>query len=164
VSYEGSYVWKVRQLVGEMPLLVPGVALMLRDQDDRVLLQRRDDTREWDLPGGSVEEGQSFLATALRELAEECGIDVEAGDVGAFACLSEPEWERIVYPDGSVQYGYTMCFQVQRWRGEPHGRDGEALELRFFAPGDLPSRLTRHARRVLELWDESRREGSFRVG
>ena len=163
MSYKGSYVWKVRELVGTMPLLVPGVTLVVRDREDRVLLQRRDDTEEWDLPGGAAEEGDTFVATALRELAEECGLDVDPGDVRPFASLSDPGCERIVYPDGGVVYGFTLCFDVVRWRGEPHARDGEALDLRFFDCDGLPEGLTGHARRVLELSETFRQDGTFRA-
>ena len=164
MSYEGSYVWRVRQLVGTMPLLVPGVTLVLRDEEDRVLLQLRDDTEEWDLPGGAAEEGDTFTATAIRELGEECGIDVSPGDLRPFAALSDPVVERLEYPDGSVVYGFTLAFHVLRWRGEPYKRDGEALAVRFCAEDEASLRMGKHARRVLELFEESRREGGFLLG
>lgn len=164
MSYEGSYVWRVRRLVGAMPLLVPGVTLVLRDQEDRVLLHLRDDSKDWDLPGGAAEEGDTFVTAAVRELGEECGIDVSPADLRPFAALSDPDVERIAYPDGSVVYGFTLAFHVLRWRGEPHGRDGEALDLRFVAEHDSPLEIGKHARRVLQLFEQSRHEGSFLLG
>jgi 8-oxo-dGTP pyrophosphatase MutT (NUDIX family) len=161
MTYEGSYVWRVRQLVGTLPLLVPGVTLVVEDEERRVLLQRRDDTGEWSLPGGTAEEGDGFADTALRELAEECGLEVERGDLHPFAALSDPRYGRLVYPDGSVMYGFTLCFQVLRWRGEPRCRDGESLELRFFAQDALPDGLKVQVTRVLELLGQSLEEGRF---
>lgn len=46
-----------------------------------VLLIRRDDCGQWALPGGMVEPGEVVLAAAVRELAEETGVDL-AGATG----------------------------------------------------------------------------------
>jgi 8-oxo-dGTP diphosphatase len=42
--------------------------------DDRYLVITRSDTGEIALPGGRVEEGETTLQTAVRELLEETGI------------------------------------------------------------------------------------------
>jgi ADP-ribose pyrophosphatase YjhB (NUDIX family) len=51
--------------------------IILLDPDDRVLLMRYDQPppngRHWATPGGGAEEGEDYLAAALRELAEETG-------------------------------------------------------------------------------------------
>lgn len=49
---------------------------VLRDPSDRVLLCELTYKREWDLPGGVVEPGESPLAGVVREVREELGIDV----------------------------------------------------------------------------------------
>lgn len=56
-------------------------AVIVADSQGRVLMQLRDDRpgifypNRWGLPGGALEEGESFLDGALRELVEETGID-----------------------------------------------------------------------------------------
>ena len=58
------------------------VRLVVRDARGRVLLFR---TREitlpelghwWELPGGGIEEGETYVQTAVRELYEEAGIRI----------------------------------------------------------------------------------------
>ena len=59
--------------------------LIVLDPDDRVLLFRYDDPppngRHWGTPGGGLDDGETYAAAALRELAEETGwADVPLGD------------------------------------------------------------------------------------
>ena len=53
--------------------------LLLRDEADRVLLCRLTYKRDWDLPGGVVEPGESPRSGAAREVREELGIDPGVG-------------------------------------------------------------------------------------
>ncbi len=70
------------------------VRVVLLDRDGRVLLFRTLDPtmpelgRWWELPGGGVEDGESVLETAVREVAEETGFVLEA------ATVSDPSWTR----------------------------------------------------------------------
>lgn len=47
------------------------------DAHNRVLLTRREDFEVWCLPGGSVEEGESLAADAVREVSEETDLTVQ---------------------------------------------------------------------------------------
>jgi NUDIX domain len=49
----------------------------VRDITGRMLLVRRCDTGDWELPGGHVDPGESASDAAVRETAEESGITVE---------------------------------------------------------------------------------------
>lgn len=53
--------------------------LLIRDHDGRVLICRLTYKRDWDLPGGVVEVGESPQLAAVREVDEELGLEVDAG-------------------------------------------------------------------------------------
>jgi len=53
--------------------------MLVRDDDDRVLLCRLTYKDDWDLPGGVVEVGESPQLAVTREVEEELGLTVPAG-------------------------------------------------------------------------------------
>jgi RimJ/RimL family protein N-acetyltransferase/8-oxo-dGTP pyrophosphatase MutT (NUDIX family) len=53
--------------------------LLVRDGQGRVLICRLTYKRDWDLPGGVVEVGESPQLAAAREVQEELALDLEAG-------------------------------------------------------------------------------------
>ena len=53
--------------------------LLVRDQDDRVLLCQLTYKQDWDLPGGVVEVGESPREAVVREVEEELGLELDAG-------------------------------------------------------------------------------------
>ena len=66
---------------GTVPAVGRFVGVLLLDARGRVLLQERDehaaiDPDHWGLPGGHVDDDETFAAAARRELAEETGIDL----------------------------------------------------------------------------------------
>src|SRR3954452_5561465 len=54
--------------------LAPTAFAAVRDDFGRILLVRRADTGNWELPGGRVEIGESAVVAAQREVAEESGV------------------------------------------------------------------------------------------
>jgi 8-oxo-dGTP pyrophosphatase MutT (NUDIX family) len=70
------------------------VRLVVLDTLDQVLLFHTHDPTYpdvgswWELPGGGIEAGETYLEAALRELREETGIEAEAARVGP------PTWQR----------------------------------------------------------------------
>ena len=57
--------------------VAPSAFAAVRDIAGRMLLVRRCNTGDWELPGGHVDPGESASDAAIRETAEESGITVE---------------------------------------------------------------------------------------
>lgn len=55
--------------------------MLIRSTDDRVLLCQLTYKKDWDLPGGVVEVGESPRLAVSREVAEELGLVIEAGNL-----------------------------------------------------------------------------------
>jgi RimJ/RimL family protein N-acetyltransferase/8-oxo-dGTP pyrophosphatase MutT (NUDIX family) len=55
--------------------------LLVRDRADRVLICQLTYKRDWDLPGGVVEVGESPQLAAAREVREELALDLPAGSL-----------------------------------------------------------------------------------
>lgn len=98
--------------------------VVLLDDDGRVLLLRGHDpavpdAHFWFTVGGAVEPGETLLAAAIREIAEETGLHVEPERVLG------PMWRRVaVFPfDGEVLHSEELFFAVQVPAFEP-GVDG----------------------------------------
>lgn len=96
------------------------VAGILEDPDGRVLITERVDDGPfhglWEFPGGKIRRGESPSGALVRELGEEIG--VEPLDSTHFLSL------RHDYADRSVAIDF---FLVARWRNEPQGLEGQAL-------------------------------------
>ena len=63
---------------------------VLRDPEGRVLLCELSYKKEWDLPGGVVDPGESPATCVEREILEELGIEVRSGRLLAVNWL--PPW------------------------------------------------------------------------
>ena len=125
-----------------------GVGVIVVDDSGRILLEKRSDNGMWGLPGGGMEPGESIYETALREVKEETGLEIET--IGLVGVYSEP-WEgRIVtYPDnGDVRQLVDIVLIAQMISGEM-AISNESLDLRFFNPDSFPSELAPPAKKPL---------------
>ena len=124
--------------------LVVAASAVVTDDSGRVLLQRRTDNGLWSLPGGGMEMDDSLPGTAVREVKEETGLDVEiTGLVGTF---TDPR-HVIAYSDGEVRRQFNICFTARIVGGRLAMSD-ESTDLRFVAPEELSALPMHHTQRL----------------
>ncbi|MEU3168279.1 NUDIX hydrolase [Streptosporangium sp. NPDC006930] len=64
-----------------LPTVFVSACMLITDAEDRVLLVKPNYRPGWNFPGGVVEEGEAPHDGATREVAEELGVSVKAGDL-----------------------------------------------------------------------------------
>jgi 8-oxo-dGTP pyrophosphatase MutT (NUDIX family) len=126
--------------------VAPCAFAAVRDITGRLLLVRRCDTGDWELPGGHVDPGESASDTAVRETAEESGVTVEiTGLVGIYTdpghVIADPR-------TGQVRQPFAVCFHGRPLSGSPGGNQAETSDASWFTLGDIPALPIRPAMRM----------------
>lgn len=133
--------------------IVPGGAALITDGQGRILLQRRADSGNWSLPGGTMELGETLGAAVVREVREETGLDVELD--GILGIYTDPR-HVIAYTDGEVRQEFVIAFTAHPTGGQLRVSD-ESTDLRFIHPDELPT-LPVHESVLLRIshWQDNR--------
>lgn len=163
MTFIGSYIWQLRQIVGSRLLLVPGAQVLVLDGDGRALFQQRTDTQTWALPAGSCEPGEDFVTTAIHELAEESGLTVDPHDLVPFGCLSDPDVHTIQYPNGDLVHAFALCFAISKWSGELRTNPEEVLNHQFVERAAPPTPTYPPTLAVLGMYDAFLASGLFQA-
>jgi mutator protein MutT len=98
--------------------LLPVAYAVVRDELGRVLLVRRADNGNWELPGGRIDVGESASQAAVREVAEEAGVSIEI--TGLAGVYSIPDHIVVYLAEGARQQ-LAVCFHARPRR--PEDRD-----------------------------------------
>ncbi|MFF4592439.1 NUDIX hydrolase [Amycolatopsis sp. NPDC001319] len=116
--------------------VVPSVTVAIRDGAGRILLIHKIDNDLWALPGGGHDAGERITDTAVREVREETGLDVEV--VRLIGTYTDPN-HVMAYDDGEVRQQFSLCFEG-RWTGGRPREDGtETKAVRWVNPAELDS-------------------------
>lgn len=125
-----------------VPHAAIGVGAILHGPRGLLLGRHRHGT--WELPGGTVEPGESLEETVVRELREETGIESRPTDVRLLGTLLDDV-------DGVVRM--TVASEVTAWRGEPSDQPDERVgDWRWFPLDRLPENLFVCSAQGLTAW------------
>lgn len=137
---------------------IPVVCLVIKNNEGKVLFIKRQNTGWQDgyyaLPGGHLEEGESFKQAAVREAHEEVGLLLKPNQ------LEHLETRHMFYPAG-IRIGAS--FAVKSWQGKPINAEPEkSSEVAWLDPQHLPPntidydafRVTHHQPYVETGWPE----------
>lgn len=121
-------------------VLVPAAFAVVRDDTGRVLLCRRADTGNWEIPGGSVGIGESALDAVRREVEEETGVLIVV--TGVSGIYTDPGYV-IAYPTGEVRQQFAVCFHARPRAGAVRPDCDESVQVGWMPP-DWLDRLPIH--------------------
>jgi len=128
-----TFLADLRQKIGHDLVLLPAVVGVVLNDAGEVLCLRRSDTGAWSLPSGIAEPGEQPAQTLTREIYEEANLVARPTRLlGTFASTVKH------YPNGDRAQYVATVFLCEVVSGTLHPNDGEALELAFFAPDNLP--------------------------
>ena len=116
------------------PIPLVGVGAAVFNGSGQVLLVQRGrppGKGSWGLPGGMLELGETLVEGVRREVREECGVEVEIGDLVA-------TFEPIVRDDtGRIEYHYVVIdFWAKYLSGEAVAQD-DADAVAWVDPAEL---------------------------
>lgn len=116
-----------------------GVAGIIFDKKQRVLLIKRLDNGLWGIPSGHVEPGETVEEAIIREICEETGLEVKVNKL--IGIYSEPSSQVFSYPNGKISQFITSCFECEVVGGALIKTSNETLDANYFDCDDLPSNL-----------------------
>ncbi len=108
----------------------PTVDIVIEQENEIVLVLRKNPPHGWALPGGFIDYGESAEQAAVREAKEETGLDVVL--TGLLGVYSDPDRDPRFHT-------ITVVFTATA-TGTPHAAD-DAADLGLFPEGGIPAAM-----------------------
>lgn len=139
--------------IGKQGKILVGCSAVIFDETrQKVLLTRRADNRQWCLPGGHMEPGESATETCVREVKEETGLSVEVKRL--IGIYTNPN-RFIEYADGNKFHLVALNFEVAVLSGELT-TSNETTEFGYFSLPQIYEidLLSTHVERIEDMFKE----------
>ena len=114
------------------PLVGVGV-VVFNDQKQVLLVKRGNEPKKglWAIPGGNVELGEPVRETALREVKEECNVNIELKDqLGVVDLILKDK-------DSKVQYHYILIDYLAQYINGELKPQSDVLDAGWFYQPEL---------------------------
>ena len=139
-----DYLRRLRARIGSELVLLPSVAVMIRDPSGRLLLVRDRATGLWQTVGGGMDPDEQPTDAAMREAFEETGLVVEPTRI--LGVHGGPLF-RLTYPNGDVVSYVGISFAARVVGGAERPCEDEVDRLGWFHEADaLALPLAPHTR------------------
>lgn len=135
--------------------LVVGSSAVVADDMGRILLHKRSDSGNWALPGGTMDIGETFAQSAVREVKEETGFDVRIDRI--IGIYSDPG-HVFAYDDGEIRQEFSICLACAIVGGGLLV-SSESTDVDFFPVNEL-SNLEMHESIRIRIRDYLDRKGA----
>ena len=143
-----EYFKYLRQYVGHKPIILPGATVIMINENDEVLLQKRRNGY-WGLPGGLMDLGESFEEVAKREVFEETGLVVE--NLKLLNVYAGSEYYLKV-PNGDELYSATAVYYTKDISGDMKIDYSESEEMWYCSLDQLPRNLNNKDKKSIEYY------------
>jgi len=108
---------------------------IILNEDNEILLLYRPSHDHWELPGGKVELGETFLEAAIREIYEELGCNINIVNLNPVGDANFEEKEKKFY--------YVWFLGHIKNNEAPRIKEPQIFsDLRYFSIFDLPKNLS----------------------
>jgi 8-oxo-dGTP pyrophosphatase MutT (NUDIX family) len=134
-----EYMRGLRAKVGHQLLELPSVSVVVRDEEERVLLVRHAETGDWVTPGGALEPSEPPADAAVRETWEETGLHVRLNRLAGV--YGGPEYV-VRYRNGDANSYAMIVFEGEVIGGVAEPDGSETLEVGFFSLDEIESLAT----------------------
>jgi 8-oxo-dGTP pyrophosphatase MutT (NUDIX family) len=143
-----AYLRSLRDRIGHQLVLMPSVAVMVRDAEGRLLLVRDRDTGLWQTVGGAMDPGEQPADAAVREAFEETGLVI--APLRILGVHAGPLFE-LTYPNGDVVAYVGISFAARVVGGSERPCHDEVDRLGWFAEAEaLALPIAPHTRVLIQ--------------
>ena len=149
-----EFITRLRSHIGHEPLWLSGVKVVVVNAAGQLLMVRRADNGQWTLPAGIIDPGEEASHAAVREVAEETGVQCKITHllgVGVTAPVTYPNKDQAQYLD--------LVFKAEHVAGEAAVGDEENLDVGYFPLEQRPQMPPLHERAV--RWALDPRPGGY---
>lgn len=153
-----SYIGGLRKVIGNQRIISISCGAIIENEKEEILLQFRADTKNYGVPGGNMELGESLIETLKREIFEEIGLEIETSQANIFGVYSGDKCTTI-YPNGDeVQY-VVFIYHIKINSNVIFKNDySESCYLRYFSRNNLPEDIKESDKIWIEKWKKENYE------